>query len=65
MVITDEYTSEFVYNYNEMNETRNIVGNTLLEYERKYGANFCRSVKVKCVAKFYIKQNTKEKKYYN
>ena len=35
-----------------MKETRNIVENTLLEHEWKYGTNYRRSVKVKCVAKF-------------
>ena len=30
----------------KFNETRNIVVNTLLEYERKYGFNFNRVVKV-------------------
>ena len=61
MIITDEYTKEFVHNNIKLIETRNIVENTLLEYERKYGANCCRSVKVECVAKFLdkIKNETK------
>ena len=54
-------TSEYVYNNIELKETRNIVENTLLEYEQKYGANYHRSVKVKYVAKFLdkIKNETK------
>ena len=44
-----------------MNETRKIVENTLPEYERKYGANCHRSVKVKCVAIFSEKTNNETK----
>ena len=44
-----------------MGETRNIVENTLLEYERKYGANCYRSVKDECVAKFLDKINNETK----
>ena len=44
-----------------MNETHNIIENTLLEYERKYGFNCNRIVKIKCVTKFLdkIKKETK------
>ena len=44
-----------------MNETRKIVENTILEHERKYGGEYIRKVKVKCVAEFLdkIKNETK------
>ena len=46
-----------------MDETRNIVENTLQEYEEKYGWNYYRRVKVKGVAEFSekIKNETKNK----
>ena len=56
MIKADDYTSDCVYNTFEMNETPNFVENTLLEYERKNGANFFRSVKIKCLAKFLAKK---------
>ena len=40
-------TSEYVYNNIKLNETRNIVENTLLEHKQKYGANYHRSLEVK------------------
>ena len=53
-------TSEYFYNI-KLNETRNIVENTLEEYEEKYGYNYHRHVKVNCVAEFLdkIKNETK------
>ena len=38
-----------------MNETRNILQNTIEEYEKEYGFNGNRVVKVKCVGEFYDK----------
>ena len=54
-------TCEHVYNNKKLDETRNIVENTLQEYELKYGWNYHRSVQVKCVAIFLdrIKNETK------
>ena len=52
---------EYVYSNIELNETRNIVENTLLQYEQKYSADYSRSVKVKCVAEFLDKINTEIK----
>ena len=40
------FISEYVYKNIKLNETRNIAENTLLEYERKYGLNSNRVVKV-------------------
>ena len=48
-------TSEYDYNINKFYETRDIVENTILEYEQKYVADYLKSVKVKCVAEFWIK----------
>ena len=48
-------TNEYVYNNIKLDETHNIVENTLLENIRKYGANYHRSVEVKCVAEFLDK----------
>ena len=45
-------TSEYIYINIKLNETRNIVENTILEYEQKYGAVYLKSVKVECVAEF-------------
>ena len=36
----------------KLDETRNIVENTILEYEQKDGVAYRKSVKVKCVAEF-------------
>ena len=57
--ITSE--SEYVYNNLKLNETRDIVENTILEYEQKYGFDHRRNGKVKCVAEFLdkIKNETK------
>ena len=63
MIITDEYNSDYVYKNNKLNETRNIIENTLLEYERKYGGKYSRSVKVKCVAKFSDKRINETKNF--
>ena len=48
-------TSEYVYNNNKLDETRNIVENTPEEYERKYGFNYNRVIKVECNAEFLDK----------
>ena len=36
-----------------MNETRNILQNSIEEYEKTYGNNYNGNVKVECFAKFY------------
>ena len=48
-------TSENFYNNIKLNETRNIVENTILECEQKHGADCLKSVKVKCIAEFLDK----------
>ena len=49
-------TSEYVYDYIKLNETRNIVQNTTEEYDEEYGFNINnRGVRVKCIAEFYDK----------
>ena len=48
-------TSEYVYDNIKLNETSNILQNTKEEYEKEYGFNVNRVVKVKCVGEFYDK----------
>ena len=55
MVITNEYTIEYVYDNIKLNETRIIIENTLLEYHQKYGYNYNTEVEVKCIVKFFDK----------
>ena len=54
-------TSENVYDFNKLNETRNILQNTIEEYEEKCCFYLYRNVKVRCVGEFYdkIKNETK------
>ena len=61
MIIIDECTIEYVYNNITVDETRNIVDNTVLEYERKNVGIYWRSVKVKCVVKFLEKRKNERK----
>ena len=56
-------TSEYVYNIIELNETRNIVENTLEEHKQKYSGNYPRCIKVECVATFLDKIKKRNKKY--
>ena len=51
MVITSEYD----YNIKKMDETRNIVENTILEHKQKYGVKYRKFIKVRCVAEFLEK----------
>ena len=60
--INDFITNEYVYNNIKINETRNIVENTLEECKEKCGGNYRRSVKVECVATFLDKINNETKK---
>ena len=48
-------TSDYVYINIKLSGTHNIVENTRLEHEQKYGANYHRSMEVKCVAEFLEK----------
>ena len=54
-------TSEYIYDNNKLNETRNILQNTIEEYEETYGLNYKRVVKVKCVGEFYDKLKNETK----
>jgi len=49
------FISEYIYNNIKLNESRKIVENTPLEYERKYGFNCNRVVRVEFSAKFLDK----------
>ena len=51
IVITNEYNYIII----KLNETRNIVENTLKHCRRKYKAN-CSAKKVKCVVEFLVKK---------
>ena len=55
------FVSEYVYNNIKLNKAHNAVENTLLEYERKYGFNYNRVVKVQCVTRFLDKLTNKTK----
>ena len=55
------FTSENVYDNIKLNETRNILQKTIEEYEKKYGFNVNRIVKVKCVGEFYDKKTNETK----
>ena len=50
-------TCEYFYDKIKLNETRNIVQNTIEEYEEENGYKVYRGEKVKCVAQFYDKIN--------
>ena len=52
-------TSEYDYNINKLDETRNIKENTILEDEQKYGGNYRKIIKVNCVADFLDKTKNK------
>ena len=58
---TVNYTSEYVHTNIKLNKTRENKENTLQEHEEKYGANYRRSVKVKCVAEFSDKIKNESK----
>ena len=59
---TVKYTSEYVYNNNKLSKTCKFKENTEQEYDQKYGANYHRSVKVKCVAEFLVRRKNETKK---
>ena len=44
----------------KLGETRNIVEDTILEYEQKYGVDYRKSVKVRCVAEILDKKRNKK-----
>ena len=54
-------TSEYVYDNIRLNETRNIIQNTIQEYEEKHGFYLYRDVKVKCISEFYDKIKNERK----
>ena len=57
MIITNVY----VYNNLKLNETRNIIENTLLEFDQQYDYNFNTEIIVKCNIKFFDKLESKTK----
>ena len=52
MINNDDYTSENVHNKITLDEIGNIIEKTQPEYNQKYGTNYYRKVKVKCIVKF-------------
>ena len=48
-------TSEYVYDNIKLTDTRNIVQNTIEEFEKEYGFDLYRDVKVRCFVEFYDK----------
>ena len=48
--INDYFTSEYNCYKIKLDETCNIFGNKLLEHKQKYGVDYHRIVKVRCVA---------------
>ena len=61
MIITDEYTSENDYNNIKLDEKGDFIENIRLIHDRKYGVNYCRRVKAKCVVKFLNKLKNETK----
>ena len=55
MFITDEHTSEYVYNNLELDEIGGVIENNLIEHDQKCGKNYCRRVEVTCIVKFLDK----------
>ena len=54
--------SEFFYNNIKLNETHNIIENTLQEYELKYYVDYSKDVRVNCVVEFSDKMKNERKK---
>ena len=50
-------TREYVWINPNLNEIKNIIKNTHLEYEQKYGYHYNRDVIVKCSVEFFDKKN--------
>ena len=61
MINSVKNTSEYVYSNIKLDKTRKIKENTPHDYEQKYGSNYHRFVKVKCVVDF-LDKITNEKK---
>ena len=48
-------TSEYVYDSIKLNETRNVLQNTIEEYENEFGFDLYRDEKFRCVVNFMMK----------
>ena len=55
-------TSEYIFIHPELNEIKDIIKNTRLEHDRKYGDNCCDKDEVRCNNKFFDKLKHKTKK---
>ena len=56
-------TSDYDYNINKLDETRNIVENTILKHEQKNGGNYGKVIKVKCLAEILDKMKKQNRKH--
>ena len=54
-------TNVYVYNNLKLNETRNIIENTLLEFDQEYDYNYNTEIVVKCNINFFDKLECKTK----
>ena len=58
---TVKYTGKDVHSRIKLDKTREIIENTIQEYEQKYGEHNCKSIKVICVAEFLDKLKNETK----
>ena len=56
-------TAEFVFINPQLNETNKIIKNTQLEYNQKYGYNYCAEIDVKFNVTFFDKIEDKTKNF--
>ena len=54
-------TSEYVFNIPKIDEITDIIKNTQLEHDKKYGDNYCRKIEVRCNIEFFDKMKNKTK----
>ena len=52
-------TSDYLFINPKINEIKDIIKNTRLEYDRKYGDKCCRKIEVRCNNKFFDKTKNK------
>ena len=55
-------TSEYIFLNPKLNEIKDIINNTRLEHDQKYGDNYCRKIEVGCNFKLFNKIKNKTKK---
>ena len=55
-------TSESLCPNAKLKEIKDIINNTILEHNKKYGDNYCRKLEIKYNIQFFDKIKTKQKK---